>query len=460
MVASWAVMELRHTDLGDARRNQRLMQLVTDLANKPSQSVPQACGNWSTTKAAYRLWDNPEVSAQAIRQAHYASTLERVNAQQLILAIQDTTELNYTSHRATTGMGHLDNKHCRGLKVHSVLAVSGAGVPLGLLHQKVWARDLEQMGQSTTCRQRTTDQKESQRWLDGLTAIAQQVNTPVIMVADREADIYELFALPRPEGVHLLIRGCHNRKLEAEAGYLLEAVAATEVQGKWTVTLKANPERPERQATLSLRYRPVSMEPPRHALKRSTKSPVTLWALSALEENPPVGQSPIHWLLLSTLPIHKVEDAQQMVRWYQQRWLIERYHYVLKSGCGVEKLQLETAERLEKALATYCIVAWRLLWLTYAARQEPLSSCVGVLQTHEWEALYCTIHKTAIPPAQPPPLEQVVRWLARLGGFLGRKGDGVPGVKVLWRGLMRLTDLAELWQLLRPSNTSQVVGNG
>jgi len=452
-------MELRHADLGDTRRNQRLMQLVSDLASKPSQSVPQACATWSATKAAYRLWDNPQVSAQAIRQAHYASTLERVNAQRLILAIQDTTELNYTSHSATTGVGHLDNKHCRGLKVHSVLAVSASGVPLGLLHQKVWARDLEQLGQSTTRRQRPTDQKESQRWLDGLTASTQQVNTQVVMVADREADIYELFALPRPETVHLLIRSCHNRKLDAQAGYLLETVAGGRVQGTWTVTLKVNPQRPERQATLSLRYLPVCIEPPRHALKRSTKSPIALWVLSALEENPPVGQSPVHWLLLSSQPIETVGHAQQMVQWYQQRWLIERYHYVLKSGCGVEQLQLETAERLEKALATYCIVAWRLLWLTYAARQEPLSDCVGILQTHEWEALYCTIHKTAIPPAQPPPLEQVVRWLAQLGGFLGRKGDGAPGVKVLWRGLMRLTDLAELWQLLRNSNPSQIVGN-
>jgi len=461
MAGSWAVMELRHAALGDIRRTQRLIQIVSDLANKPSQSVPQACGLWSATKAAYRLWDNAHVTADAIRQAHYRSTSERVNAQRMILAIQDTTELNYSSHRATTGLGHLDQQACRGLKVHSVMAVSEAGVPLGILHQQVWARDLSQLGQSADRHKRPTAQKESQRWLDGLNALTRAVKCPVVMVADREADIYDLFALPRPDNVELLIRASHNRKLAEEEGYLLEAVAQAPEQGTWTVELNANPERPARVATLSARYRLVTIRAPYQ--KHLQQAPVTLWAVQVQEENPPEPQAAVDWLLLTTMPVDSLEQAQHMVKWYTQRWLIERYHYVLKSGCGVEKLQLETAERLEKALATYSIVAWRLLWLTYGARKHPEQRCSEALQTDEWQALYCKIHKTRIPPQQPPSLGQVVGWLARLGGFLGRKGDGEPGVKVIWRGLMRLTDIVEMWQLLHDpdslNNPSHDVGN-
>ncbi len=165
------------------------------------------------------------------------------------------------------------------------------------------------------------------------------------------------------------------------------------------------------------------------------------------EEEPPLGVEPITWLLLTTLEINSIEDVKQYVRWYSYRWLIERYHYVLKSGCNLEKLQLKTAHRLEMALSTYAIVAWRLLWLTYQARCAPESSCEEVLQPHEWQALYATIHGQVDPETTPPTVAEVVRWIAQLGGFLGRKGDHSPGVKVLWRGLSRLHDIVQTWLL-------------
>ncbi len=150
------------------------------------------------------------------------------------------------------------------------------------------------------------------------------------------------------------------------------------------------------------------------------------------------------------MPVTTYEEAVQIVLWYSLRWLIERYHFVLKSGCRIEELQLETAQRLERALATYCIVAWRLLWLTYQARQAPESSCEVVLQQDEWQALYATMHQTTTVPEQPPTLHEAVSWIARLGGFLGRKSDGEPGVKVIWRGLRRLEDIVATWRLLHP----------
>lgn len=160
----------------------------------------------------------------------------------------------------------------------------------------------------------------------------------------------------------------------------------------------------------------------------------------------------IAWLLLTTLEVTSFEQASRCLRWYSYRWLIERYHYTLKSGCRLEQLQLETADRLERALATYAIVAWRLLWLTYEARCHPNKSIEGILPAHDWIALYCHMHQTTVLPDKPPTLADCVRWIARLGGFLGRKNDGEPGVKTLWLGLQRVHDMASIWQLLVPGN--------
>ena len=175
-------------------------------------------------------------------------------------------------------------------------------------------------------------------------------------------------------------------------------------------------------------------------------------AVDAVEEHPPSGERAIAWLLLTTLEVTSFEQAERCLRWYSYRWLIERYHYTLKSGCRLEQLQLETADRLERALATYAIVAWRLLWLTYEARIHPSESIEGVLPAHYWIALYCHMHQTTVLPEKPPSLADCVRWIARLGGFLGRKSDGEPGVKTLWLGLQRVHDMASIWQLLSKSN--------
>ena len=156
--------------------------------------------------------------------------------------------------------------------------------------------------------------------------------------------------------------------------------------------------------------------------------------------------------MLTTLSINNFEEAACCIPWYTYRWLIERYHYVLKSGCRIENLQLETAERIQKALATYAIVAWRLLWLTYQARQNPELPCDTILETHEWQCLYSHFRGFPLPSSEPPSIQQAVIWIAQLGGFLARKHDGFPEVKTLWKGLQRLHDIASTWKLLSSSN--------
>src|SRR4028119_1749315 len=454
---SWAAEELKTACLGDKRRNQRLIKIVEDLSAMPQASVTQAARDEAAVQGTYEFWANVRVKASEILAAHRDSTLERVAAQSIVLAVQDTTELDFSEQPSKLGLGALSKKDAQGLKVHSVLCVSPLGVPLGVLHQKVWAREKNRRTSGHADRKRAIEQKESHRWLESLELTQQWISPDkkVVTVADREADIYELFALPRREGSEFLIRACHPRGVkqrarDEEIESLQQVIAQTAACGELTLELQRTPKRKPRTATLTVRISSLYLQPPQQHAQRERLKPVRVQVVWAIEEQPPAGEKAIAWLLLTTLEVTCFEQASRCLCWYSYRWLIERYHYTLKSGCRVEQLQLETAARLERALATYAIVAWRLLWLTYEARAFPDQSADSVLAPHEWQALYCRIHKPSIPATTPPTLHNCVRWIAQLGGFLGRKRDGDPGVKTLWRGLRRLHDIAVTWQLSHP----------
>jgi len=455
---SWATHELRYVQLGDARLNKRLMKMVEDFAAQPESSVPQACGDWAATKGAYEFWKNPRVKPDSIILAHEQSTMERLRWQDTVIAIQDTTGLDFTHHPSTKGLGHLDHPCVKGLKVHSCLTVSEQGVPQGVIHQKVWARDPKTIGKKHKRSKLKTKDKESQRWLDTLSASQEAIpeGKQVITVADREADIYDLFALPRRENSHLLIRVSHNRRVEHEAKYLWDAVRESPVLGEVTVEIGRRGNQPPRKATLTIRVASLSIRPPANRPGKASLPLIPVHMILAQEDAPPSGVKPVCWLLLATFPVITFDDAIKCVKYYSYRWLIERYHFVLKSGCWLEKLQLERAEGIHRALATYCVVAWRLLWLTYEARHNPDSPCDKVLETYEWQALYCYSHKTSVPPTTPPSLHEAVVMIAKLGGFLARKSDGEPGVKTIWRGLRRLHDIASTCRLLRADHPNGV----
>jgi len=325
-------------------------------------------------------------------------------------------------------------------------------VLLGLLDQVTWVRDGDSVGRRHSRRQRQTQDKESQRWLDALLTSQEIVpaSVAVVTVADSEADIYDLFACERREGSDFLIRGTHDRRV-GEADHVWQALEKSPERGRYALEVPRQAGRKARLTDMSVRYETVVVQPPHSGRGRAQRQPLALQAILVREERPPEGVKPITWLLYTSLPIGSLQDALLYVRWYSYRWLIERYHYVLKSGCHVEELQLETAERLERALATYCIVAWRLLWLTYEARQHPDAPCDGVLEPAEWQALYCRHYHTVELPEAPPNLHEAVRWIAQLGGFLGRKSDGEPGVKTIWRGLRSLEEITAMWELTRAS---------
>jgi hypothetical protein len=368
---NWAESELGAADFGDKRLTRRFVQLTRDLAAEPEGSVPQACGSWANTKGAYRFWDNEKVTPEALRQAHREKTIERAKEYKTVLAIQDTTSLNYAAHQTTKGLGPIDGHGSRGLHVHSVLVVSADGVPCGLVHQQVWSRDPSEKRTKEERKKLPIEQKESYRWLQSVEAIqkAFSADTHIIIVADREADIIELFALPRAKNVDLLIRATQDRCVQVEdeaMKKLWESVEAVpEATETITTHLEHKPGVAARDVTFPLRWRTLTLLVP--AKKRKTYPSVLLNALLVTEKEAPDAATPLSWLLLTSLPMETFAQAAQCVTWYRYRWLIERYHFVLKSGCHLEKLQLERAERLERALATYCVVAWRLLWLTYQA---------------------------------------------------------------------------------------------
>jgi Transposase DNA-binding/Transposase Tn5 dimerisation domain len=435
--------QLAALQTGDVRRNRRVVWLARQMAMQPGSSVPQMFGNHADVQAAYRLLQSEDVAPEAILAAQREACLQRLQGGDTLLAIQDTTYFTFSHHPATAGQGPLQKASLTGFLAHTTFAVSGDGVPLGVLQQKHWVRGPQVGSDRNSCRQRAFEDKESFRWVEALRALHELPlsDYTVFTVADREADIYELFVEPRPEWSHLLVRACHDRALADDERHLWDAVRAAPVSGTLKVTLRRHPTRRERHAKLTVRTCRVTLQPPGYRVEGQPLAPVEVSAILVTEPNPPKGQTRIQWLLLTTIEVPDFETAEHLVHYYACRWLVERFHYVLKSGCRFEQSQLRTVRRLQRLLALYCVVAWRLLWLTYMARLYGDQPCTIALEILEWQALH-RVKRPATPlPDTPPTLSEALRWVASLGGHLGRKGDGEPGVKVLWRGLVRLQDI-------------------
>ena len=408
--------------------------------------MPQATKTDAESQSIYRFWSNRRVSSEQIYQSHRDGVVQRAKDCQTVLAIQDTTDFVFANRPQTEGLGFINQTTKQGFKVHSCLAVSGAGEPLGVLHQQSWIRE-QRSGKKGQRKQLPIEQKESYRWLTTLSAVeaAMPESVPLVHIGDREADIFELFTQPQARQSELLIRAEHNRKVQHELGHLLPTIEQAPVMGEMTLELKRNPKRPARTAQVSIQAMQVTLEVPYRKEPRGLQ-PVTINVILVAETSAPEGDTPVRWLLLTTLPIETFEQVWQCVIWYSYRWLIERFHFTLKSGCRFEELQLHSRVRLVKALATYNIVAWRLMWLLYQARTQPEVSCQVVLEPHEWRLL-----RRRFEPKnrsrKPPTLRQALCWMAQLGGFRARKGDGEPGLKTLWRGITKFYALLEGAQL-------------
>ena len=452
----WAEEELGAAELGDERLKRRLLQLARDFAGQPQANLPQACGSKAKTKAAYRFLDHRRVRMEEILKPHYQATAQRVAGQAVVLAVQDTTFINYSTHPQTAGLGPIGTKQAPaalGLVLHDTMVYNLERTPLGLIDVQCWARDGQARGKAQRRYELPIEHKESHKWLRSFSAAAAvQAQCPdslVVSVGDREADIYELFAQAQHSGAgcQLLVRACHPRLLAQEQGPLWEYVSQRPLAGHSSVEVPRRDQRPARVALLEVRFAAVQLRAP---ARKPGLGEVRLWAVRACETNPPAGVEPLDWTLLTTLEVASLEDAVRMLSWYTIRWQIEVYHRTLKSGCRIQERQLGSAQRLENCLAIDMVVAWRITQLARLARELPDVPCSVFFAEAEWKALVCFITHSYTPPQQPPKMAVAVRMVAQLGGFLGRKADGHPGTKALWLGLQRLDDITLAWCAFSP----------
>lgn len=450
----WAEEEFAQSDLGDRRLAKRLVSLARDFYARPQASVPQACQTRAKTKAAYRFFDHPKMSMDNVLEQHYESTLSRVRQASVVLAVQDTTSLNYTAHPATENLGPIGYRPDRGigLIVHDTLTFNPEGTPLGLLDVQCWARDAGDFGKKKRRHEVPIEDKESNKWLISFRKVAAAQRrcpeTKLVSVGDREADIYELFELAFEEisaGPKLLVRASHDRLLGEGQGHLWEKVSGQEIAGIQEIQVLRRGNRPARVARLEVRFAQVTLNPP---ISKPDLKELTLWAVLAREADAPEDAEPIEWMLLTTCPVTTFEEAIEKLAWYTVRWGIEVYHRTLKSGCKIEERQLGHADRIEACLAIDLVVAWRIFHLTKLGRETPEVPCTVFFEEAEWKALMAYMTQDPRPPEAEPTLREATRMAARLGGFLGRKGDGEPGTQSLWLGLQRLDDLTAMWKLL------------
>ncbi len=469
----WAKNEFETIDLGDDRLNQRLMKISQSFLDSPESPINKACGDWGETKAAYRFFNNDNVNYQDIIQAHAKMTAARSKQEDVVLAIQDTTYYNYTNHPETKGLGilsrfkgkHKDDILTKGLCMHTTLGITPDGLPLGLLDQDIYSREtlsaekiaLKKKSHNVAL---SIEEKESLRWLTSMKKTVSMFdgqNKQVVTIADREADIYDLFHLAEGMNTHFLVRASQNRRINKTAIYsevsgemLWDFMKKKKYRGTVEIDVPKKEEQAKRVANCGIKFEKISVLPPRN-YKGSKEGNVNLdiYAIHILEKNPPKGVDKIEWMLYTNIPILTFEDAVEKLRWYCLRWRIEVYFKVIKSGFKVEDCRLETADRLIRYLAVVSIVAWRVYWLTLAARTAPDASALLFLNDVDWKILFVKFNPNKKIPKRAPSMKQVTTWIAQLGGFLARKGDGDPGITHVWRGLRKLADMAEGAQMLK-----------
>jgi Transposase DNA-binding/Transposase Tn5 dimerisation domain len=463
----WVSQELEGVDLSDERLDRRLIKTAQQLARSPVSPINEACGDWASTQAAYRLFDNGKASPRAILEPHINKTLQRMaDCEGPVLSVQDTVFISYSRHSKTKGLGPVGKSSSadeRGLVMHNAVAFTTAGVPLGVLSQSIWARDeVPQEGyQEKIERLQVTviEKKESFKWLLALreTVARTPRGVKVITVADRESDCFEFITEAREHRASFLVRARTNRTLVAEdsEGYdsILEALGAAPVLGTLSVEIPSNGKRKARTASVAVCVAHVTIKPPQRRGKAKTSGstePIILDVIAATETHPPPGVEAISWVLLTNLPVNDFTGATEKIEWYGLRWGIETWHKVLKSGCAVEDCRLENADRLGRHLALFSIIAVRLMYVTYLARAQPELPATGLFSKEELDALHIRVHKTPTP-TQPPSLREAVRMIGRLGGHLGRKGDGEPGVTVLWRGWASMYETIEALRAYKQS---------
>jgi hypothetical protein len=441
---AWASFVSGQADFPDERFNSRLAIVLRALADRPLDAFPQATGSAGQAKGLYRFLSNQRLDVDNFLQPLVDTPVEAGRGLRALLCIQDTSAASYPTLSHTQGLGKLNDTDALGIHFHSTIAVELNGVTRGLLHQSFWSRPPEAELKQANHKRRPIEDKESYKWLEGIEAAeAAFESLPVsqrprlLHIFDREGDIHEILHRICISHHGAIIRAAQNRAVAAdvdhrEIHHAFDAVAASPLIGVQVLEVPAKAAGKKRRARLELRSVKLTIKP---SSQYPGRQPVTWTLVEARESKPPEGVEALHWLLWTTEPAATPAEIIEIIRCYKLRWTVEDFHLTLKSGCQIEDLRLETAERLIKAICLYSAVALRIVALRNLARQQPDAPCETLLQRDQWHALYSHFHgKRPTADMKTPSIREAVRWIGRLGGHLNRKRDGMPGVRTLWRG--------------------------
>ena len=450
---SWVDNEVNVSSFSDKRLGLRLRKLLGQLRNAIGDPLPMACQDWANTKAAYRFLSNEAVGESEILAGHFQSTQDRVAAVDgFILVLQDTTEFTYKRSKpekiGVIGLtpvgrdlhGRIERRAICGLLMHGSLVITTDGLPLGLSAVKFWSRSkfkgTNALKRHINPTRIPIEEKESYRWLENMRQSTDLLGTPerLVHIGDRENDIYEFFCAAEAIGTKFLVRTCVNRLSGNTKHTIAEEMADSKVQGIHHVTIGANVED---VAELELKYKQITVLPPIGKQKKYPSQLLTV--IHAKERKKPTGRPQIEWKLITNLTINSLEDAIEKLDWYAQRWKIETFHKILKSGCRAEAVKLRTADRLVNLIAIFCILGWRIFWLTMINRAAPTAPPQIALTTVEIQTLD-KLRPDKVANSQKL-LSNYILKIARLGGYLARAQDPPPGNIVIWRGWTRLNDI-------------------
>jgi hypothetical protein len=436
----WAAAEFADLDLGDARREKRARTLMEQFSANPSASIPKACNGWTDTVGAYRFFENGAIDWRDIMAPHWEQTQKRMSAHPVVLCLQDTTELDYNGQEIT-GLGPLSYESQRGMYLHATYMVTPEREPLGATDAWFWARekrDAEGVRHG---------QKESTRWIEGYERVAEMAaempGTRLVYVADREADMIALMLRAQVLGspADWLVRAKSDRALP-DGAKLWASTSEGEPLGEITFTIGPRDEQKGRMVRQQLWAKRMELPAGRGG------KVVMATCVIAREIDAPEGVKPVEWRLLTNREAPALDDVIELIDWYRARWEIEIFFHILKNACKVEALQLSHIDKIERALALFMIVAWRIAHLMRLGRICPDFDANIFFDPDEIRGAYL-LTKTRRPADRPPTLNEVLRLIARVGGFLGRKSDGEPGVKTIWLGLQEVRIAAFTIQALR-----------
>ncbi len=462
--------ELRGGRFGDARLNKRARKLAEALGQNPNLSIPAALKSKADIEGCYRFFNNEQVNPDRILQPHVEATYDRIDAVDFALLVQDTTEIDLTRpEQQVAGAGPMDCESRRGAFFHPMMAFDADGIPLGIVGQKSWTREnISKDSKATKAekRRRTPiEEKESCRWLEGVRCAERTAaacpETTCVCVGDSESDIYEVFAAAttsEQSNLQLLVRAGQNRNTTENQDWVEQVRQAAKI-GNQSVTVRARKaktnaaksarsrSREGRTAELEIRKATIELCRPVHGDRRLPKT-ITVNVVLCEEANPPAGADAISWMLVTTLAIATETDVQRVISAYCVRWQIEVYFRTLKSGCRIERRRFETLDRVLNCLAFYSVIAWRVMYVCHLGRECPEMDCEVIFEPSEWKSVY-TILGMELPKTGCPSLNDLVRAIARLGGFMDRPKNH-PGTQTLWIGLQRSYDLSNAWNAFGP----------